>query len=308
MSALDVLVLGDAKPDLVVAGGVEVSLGRGERLVESAHLSLGGSGGVAASQLARLGLRVAFAGVVGDDAFGRFVADELEARGVDTRALVVDASVETGVSLVLQGTDREAVLTAIGSVGVAASRAVDRDLIAEARHVHVPSFYLQHALRPMVRDVFSTVRDRGGSTSIDPNRDPTGRWDGLLDLLSLTDVLFANSEEIRELTGMDDVDVAAEALAERGAVVAVKFALGGGLAMWGDEIVRSEALPADVVDTTGSGASFAAGFIAGRLEGWSIDRCLALAVSCASLSARAVGGVAAQPTMDEAVAALGTTA
>jgi sugar/nucleoside kinase (ribokinase family) len=78
--------------------------------------------------------------------------------------------------------------------------------------------------------------------------------------------------------------------------------------MWADEVVRSEAIPVDVVDTTGSGASFAAGFLSGRLQGGSLDRCLALAVACASLSARALGGTAALPSMDEALAALQDTA
>ena len=58
--------------------------------------------------------------------------------------------------------------------------------------------------------------------------------------------------------------VAAEALAGHGTVVAIKFGQGGGLVIWGDEVVRSESIPADVVDTTGAGDSFDAGFIAAR--------------------------------------------
>jgi sugar/nucleoside kinase (ribokinase family) len=107
---------------------------------------------------------------------------------------------------------------------------------------------------------------------------------------------------------VDDIDVAALTLAERGSIVAVKFGQGGGLALWGDEVVRSESIPADVVDTTGAGDSFDAGFLAGRLAGLPLSRCLQLAVACGSLSTRAAGGTAAQPTMDEAVAALESVA
>ena len=308
MPAFDLLVLGDAKPDLVVTGDVEVAFGGGERLVEPARLTLGGSGGIAACGAARLGLRVAFVGVVGEDAFGRFVSDSLIAHGVDTTGLIVDPTVHTGLSIVLKRGDEEAVLTSVGSVALLAASVVDRDLIASARHVHVASLFLQDELRPGLADAFAHAHAHGVSTSIDPNRDPTGEWNGgLLDLLAATDILFANSVEIREMTGVDDVDVAAEALAERGAVVAVKFGLGGGLAMWADEVVRSAASPGEVVDPTGAGASFAAGFIAGRLEGWSIDRCLSLAVACAALSSRAIGGTAGQPTMEEAMTSLGAT-
>jgi sugar/nucleoside kinase (ribokinase family) len=307
--AVDLLVLGDAKPDLIVSGVPEPPVHEGERLVEGAVLTLGGSGAIAACGAARLGLRVAFTGAVGADAFGRFVIEALEAAGVDASGTRMDEGRPTGVSVVLTGDDRETVLTSIGSVGSFGTRHLREGVLKSTRHVHVSSFFLQDELRPALPELFRQAHAVGASTSLDPNRDHTGDWDrGLFDLLSSTDVLFANSAEVREITGIDDVDIAAEAIAERGAVAAVKFLRGGGLAVWGDEVVRSEALQTSVADTTGAGASFAAGFIAGRLEGWSLDRCLALAVACASLSCRGVGGTTSQPTMEEALAALEDTA
>lgn len=305
----DLLVLGDAKPDLILTGVDEATFGAGERVLERAHLSLGGSGAICACGAAALGLRVAFAGAVGDDEHGAFVAGALAAHGVDTSGLRIDPGVPTGVSVVLKRGEDEAVLTSLGTVATFSAAALDPDVLTSARHVHVASYFLQDALRPSLPELFSRAHTAGASTSIDPNRDYTGDWDGgLFELLPSTDLLFANSSEVREITGVDDVDVAAEALAERGTVVAVKFLLGGGLVIWGDEMVRSEAIPTTVVDTTGAGASFAAGFIAGRLEGQSLDRCLALAVACASLSTRSVGGTTSQPTMEEALGALGATA
>jgi sugar/nucleoside kinase (ribokinase family) len=305
----DLFVLGDAKPDLIVSADRLAEFGEGERLVEGSVLTLGGSGAIAACGAAALGLRVALAGVVGDDAFGRFVVESLQAHGVDTAGVIVDPDRTTGLSIVVKRGEDEAVMTEVGTVADLHESHVDRSVLSSSRHVHVSSLYLQESLRPALRALFEEAHGHGASTSVDPNRDPTGNWDGgLFDLLSETDVLFANSIEIRAITGVDDVDIAAEALAERGTVVAVKFGQGGGLAMWGDQVVRSEAIPIDVVDTTGAGATFASGFIAGRLRGWSLERCLALAVACASLSTRALGGTAAQPTMDEAVGALEQTA
>src|SRR3990170_1121952 len=304
-SEFDLLVLGDAKPDLIVTRDAEPAFGESERLVQAALLTLGGSGGIAACGAAGWGRRVASAGVVGADELGAFVTASLAARGVDTRGVVVDPSRPTGVSVVLKRGEQEAVLTAPGTLGDLREEHVDRGLLRSARHVHVSSYFLQSGIRQSLPDLFEEAHRAGASTSVDPNRDPAGEWgSGLLDLLSRTDVLFANSAEVREITGLDDVDVAAEALAERGTVVTVKFLHGGGLAMWGDEVVRSETLPTDVVDTTGAGATFAAGFLAGRLEGWSLDRCLGLAVICASLSTRSIGGTEGQPTMEEALAAL----
>ncbi len=305
MAAFDLLVLGDAKLDLIVTREAEPVFGGGERLVDGALLTLGGSGGIAACGAACLGLRVAFVGVVGDDPLGEFVASSLAAHGVDAGGVVVDADRPTGVSVILKRGDEEAVLTVPGTVAALRQEHVGRELLRGTRHVHVSSYFLQSGIREALPDLFAEAHRAGASTSVDPNRDPAGEWEsGFLDLLSVTDVLFANSDEVRAVTGLDDVDVAADALAERGTVVAVKFLHGGGLAMWGDEVVRSETLPTDVVDTTGAGASFAAGFLAGRLEGSSLERCLDLAVACAGLSTRSVGGTEGQPTMEEVLGSL----
>ncbi len=123
-------------------------------------------------------------------------------------------------------------------------------------------------------------------------------------MLEGTDVFLPNSAEARAITGIEDVDVAAETLAEHGTTVAVKFGQGGGLAIEGDQVARIEAIPIDVVDTTGAGDAFDAGFLTGRLRDLPLERCLALAVACGSLSTRGVGGTGAQPSMDEALAAM----
>src|SRR5688500_20396582 len=89
---LDLLVLGDANPDLVLSGGdVVPAFGQAERIVDEARLTVGGSGAIMACAAARLGLRVAIAGVVGDDLFGSYMLDELRSEerrvGQDGKAL-----------------------------------------------------------------------------------------------------------------------------------------------------------------------------------------------------------------------------
>jgi sugar/nucleoside kinase (ribokinase family) len=301
----DLLVLGDANPDLIVRGGEFPEFGQVEKLVDQAYLAIGGSGAIAACGAARLGLRVAFAGVVGDDVFGRFMLDALAGRGVETRGILTDPSRPTGLSVVLSRGNDRAILTAPGTIADLRSDIVEADLLRDSRHVHVSSYFLQRRLRSDLPALFDEAHAAGATTSVDPNWDPAGEWDGgLLSLLSVTDCFFPNSAEARAITGVDDVDVAAGALAERGTVVAVKFGQGGGLAMVGGEVVRSESIPTDVIDTTGAGDSFDVGFLAARLKGWPLARCLQVAVACGSLSTRSAGGTDAQPTMEEALAAL----
>ena len=82
----DLLVAGELNPDIVVAGGsVEPSFGQVERLVEGLSLTVGSSSAITACGAARLGLSVAFCGVVGDDVFGRWMLDSPAARGVSSK-------------------------------------------------------------------------------------------------------------------------------------------------------------------------------------------------------------------------------
>ena len=176
MADLDLLVLGDARPDLLLRGGdVTPGFGQTERLVDEGSLTVGGSGAIMACAAVKLGLRTAFAGVVGDDTFGRYMREELAARGVDVRGIRVDPHRPTGVTVVLSRGEDRAMLTAPGTIGDLRASHVERELLAAVRHVHVSSYFLQDALRPDLSSLLDEVRRNGASTSIDPNWDPAER-------------------------------------------------------------------------------------------------------------------------------------
>ena len=176
---LDLLVLGDCNPDLILRGdAVEPAFGQAERLIDAADLTIGGSGAIAACAAARLGLRTAIVGVLGDDEFGRFMVQALRERGVETAGLVVDRCARTGLSVILSRDQDRAILTFPGAIAALQSGAIDPTLLARARHVHISSFFLQTALAPGLGPVLREVRRRGGTTSVDPNWDPSERWAG----------------------------------------------------------------------------------------------------------------------------------
>jgi len=296
----DLLVLGDVNPDLILVGDVEPAFGQVERIVEDARLTVGGSGAIVACGAALLGMRTAICGVVGDDVFGRFMREELERRGVDVAGLLVDPDVPTGLTVVLSRPSDRAILTRTGAIADLRSDRVDRRTLDAARHVHVASYYLQAALRPDLPDLFERLHANGTTTSLDPNWDPSERWDdGLLELLSLTDVFLPNAEEATRIAKVASVDEAARSLASRSGVVVVKTAGDGAIAASGDELVRAPAARVDALDATGAGDAFDAGFLASRLGGDPLERSLAIANACGALSTRALGGTDAQPTMNE---------
>jgi sugar/nucleoside kinase (ribokinase family) len=301
----DLLVLGDANPDLVLTGDVEPAFGQAERLVDGAHLTVGGSGAIVAAGAARLGLRVGFCGVVGDDQFGGFLRDELEHRGVDVGGLVIDANRPTGVTVVLARPDDRAILTHAGTIADLRVDLIDPTRLGRARHVHVSSYFLQRRLAPKLPELFERVRAGGATTSVDPNWDPAERWDGgLRDLLGRIDVFLPNATEATRIADVTELDDAVLALAERAGVVVAKAGADGALAAHGERLVRAPAPSIEVVDTTGAGDAFDAGYLASMLAGDPLERSLAIANACGALSTRAVGGVDAQPTMDEVLTLL----
>lgn len=304
---LDLVVIGDLNPDAIVAGeAIEPEFGQVERLADHGALVLGGSGGIAASGSARLGLRVAFVGVVGDDAAGRFVLDELRARGVDTGWCRVDAELPTGLTVAISRGDDRAILTSPGTIAALRPDDVPVAEVARARHVHLTSFYLHEGLREGAAHLLASIRAAGATTSLDCGWDPRDEWEGGLDdALAATDVFFPNAAEACRIAGSDNPGEALERLAARVPEVAVKLGERGAIAARGSE--RAGAAPPAVtpLDATGAGDSFAAGFLRGLLDGRPLGETLSLAVACGALSTRSLGGVDAQPTLDEALAAAG---
>src|SRR4029079_674699 len=130
-------------------------------------LALGGSGGIVASGAARLGLRVAHVGVVGDDAAGRFVLDQLRERGVDLNWCRVDPTLGTGITVALSRGDDRAMLTSPGTIAALRAEDVPAAALERARHVHVSSFYLQDGLRDGVPGLFARAHAAGATTSLD---------------------------------------------------------------------------------------------------------------------------------------------
>jgi sugar/nucleoside kinase (ribokinase family) len=317
---LDLLVLGDCNPDLVLRGDVRPRFGQAEQLLDEARLAIGGSGAIMACAAARLGLRTALAAVVGDDLLGHWMLEQLAGRGVDVGGCVVDKARPTGLTVVLSEPGDRAILTAVGTIVSLRVEDVDRDRREATRHLHVSSYYLQTGLRPGLPDLFKEARKRGQGTSVDPNWDPSGAWNaGFQALLPWTDCLLPNAEEAVRIAAAtvagpprDTPEAAAAALATSGPVVAVKLGAAGAVAaLPGGEPVRASvpaAAAGAVTDTTGAGDSFDAGFLFGRLSGWPLERALELGCACGALSTRASGGVAAQPTLEEALRTLGAGA
>jgi sugar/nucleoside kinase (ribokinase family) len=302
---VDLLVIGDANPDVVVGPLAEpLAFGQHEQLVGSGALTLGGSGAITACGAARLGLSVAFAGRVGDDEAGRFVRRSLAERGINTDALRTDPTLPTPLTVIITRDDDRAMLTSPGTL--AADVDVPAELLAGSRHVHASSYFLMPALARSLSGMLASARGHGATTSLDTNDDPAGKWD-VGSILTEVDFLLPNANEAMRLAGATSVEAAAEVLALRGPLVVVKDGAAGALCHNGTNILRTNGITVSPVDTVGAGDSFDAGFIAAKLAGMTDQQALDLAAVCGALSTMSAGGTAAQPLWSEAMSYLEET-
>ena len=298
-------MIGDCNPDVLVLGAdVTPAFGQQEKLVQSMSLVIGGSASITAVAAARLGLSVALVAAVGADPAGELMLDQLAREGVDVAAVVVRDEAPTGMTVALsQGRDR-AILTALGAMASLTAADIPAALLARARHVHASSYFLlEESLGPGLADVLSAARKAGGTTSLDTNWDPSGRWgdDRLSAALAQTDVLLPNEAEALRLSGQANLATAARALGAAGPRLVVKLGERGALCADGPDQRRVSLPPVVPVDATGAGDCFNAGLIAGLLDGLPLPQAAALGCAVGALSTRAPGGTASCPDLASAV-------
>jgi sugar/nucleoside kinase (ribokinase family) len=304
LNPFDLLVIGDANPDVILGPlDTQLAFGQREQLVSGGTLTLGGSAAIVACGAARLGLRVAFAGRVGDDDAGRYIGDTLAAHGVDTQGLHLDPELSTPLTVILTRDQDRAIVTAPGTLAATTADDIPERLLASTRHVHTASYFLLPQLAKALPEVLRTAHEHGATTSLDTNDDPTGSWDapGLDAVLAHVDYLLPNAAEAQHLAGLDvpDARKAAEVLAARGPVTAVKMGAEGALCHDGTRLLTTGGIRVQPVDAVGAGDSFDAGFIVGILARFTLTEALQLAAVCGALSTRAPGGTTAQPNWDE---------
>jgi len=293
MARYDVLIIGDLNPDLVLTGlgSPTPQLGT-EQFFQGMKRTLGGSGALTSVTLSRLGLQSALVALVGDDEAGGFCRAALQREGVAPH-LRVNPALATGITIAVAYPTDRLLLTLPGTIAEFAVEDVPTDLLAQARHVHVSSYFLQQKLQPAVAGLFAAARANGATTSLDTGWDPAGNWmdDNLRAALAVTDVFLPNATELSHLSGADDLDDAAATLLELGmGAIALKDGARGARYYSATERASDSGFSVTPIDTTGAGDAFNAGYIAAMLEDRSISARLHFANACGALVAGVRGG------------------
>lgn len=291
-----VLVVGELNPDLVLAALTSVPEPGREVVAREFAFRLGSSSAICASGLAKLGNDVAFLGTAGDDAFGRFCVQQLTAAGVDVSLVRTDPSLQTGLTVSITAQDR-ALVSYPGAMEDLRADDVTDSVLARFRHLHVSAYFLQRGLKPGLPSLFRRARALGLTTSFDPGHDPYEEWgDEIRSVFRDTSVLFLNEIELELTTGCGDIEQGLGQLTTDATLAVVKLGAHGAAVLDATGgIERVPAMEVDVLDTTGAGDSFDAGFLHAWLRDSSLAEALRCGVVCGSLSTRGLGGCEAQP-------------
>ncbi|MDO8307992.1 MAG: sugar kinase [Actinomycetota bacterium] len=252
----------------------------------------GGSAANTAGWLAASGHRSAFVGRIGADDAGSRAREALVAQGVEAH-LPVSAGRATGMCVVI--VDALGERTMLPDPGANADlRADDLDgaRVVAGDHVHLSGYVLLNpACAAAGLAILQRARQAGATTSLDPSSAAPlrARQEDMRAGLALVDLVIANEEEAEVLTGRRDPEAALAALAGLVPVAVVKCGAAGAMARAGIQHVSARARPAAVVDTTGAGDSFAAGFLPAWAGGLGLARALAAGLDLASVAVSRVG-------------------
>lgn len=289
-----VAVVGPHIIDVLGRPVTEIPAGQGSARLEEIRLTVAGTGGGAAVDLAKLGCRVSSFAAIGDDVLGQLLTSQLRAHGVDTDGLVVRREQVTSATILpIRPNGERPALHVPGATPTLAAADLDTAVLLAADAVLLGGPETMPRLwEPDGLAIVEAVHAAGTPIFVDLLHPATPDILAMLaPLLPMVDWFMPNDQQLRGLTGCDDLVDAAGALLARGVGgVAVTVGEHGALLVRpGTGPVTVPAFPTTVVDTTGCGDSFNAGMITGMLAGCAVEDAALIGCACGALVATGLG-------------------
>lgn len=292
---MDIIGLGALNFDLLLKTKKIAGSDEEEELIEKT----GAPGGSAANTiygLAKLGMKTGFIGLVGDDHEGTKILEDFKEVGTDTSRIAVRKNAHTGLALSLIDAKGERKLyVAPGANSTLTEREIDIDFIKTAKLLHTSSFVndLQFELqRRLIKKVAGKI-----GISFSPGMLYVKR--GLKDLLPIvrgSNILFLNKKEIETLTNLSYRRGAKMLISEGCDIVAVTLKSKGCFIATENNSYEEKAISTKIIDSTGAGDAFAAGFLYGYLKNLTLSKCGVLGNLVASYCIKELGARKGLPT------------
>jgi sugar/nucleoside kinase (ribokinase family) len=292
MSKYDILTFNAYFFDLIVTGLTEVPRLGMDLFGEAMAVRAGGTFNTVRA-MHRLGLKVGWVCDFGNDLFSQFVLSEIRQEAIDTSLFRMHDHPVRSFSLAFSFAHDRGFISYIDPV-----EPYDRiPYLLEYR----PSILMLCSLEYGAQSMGLVDAAHQIGTAVYMDCQATGaslETPGVVEMLRSVDAFLPNASEARQLTGTADSESALQTLAELAPLVVIKLGSEGALASYRGCRFFSPGIKTDVVDTTGAGDCFNAGFVFGRLQDKGIEACLRLGNICGGLSTTDHGTVAT-PTLEQ---------
>ena len=297
MNRFDILISGPIYTDLIFAEVPRLPEPGEEVLCGAFELTCGGSAFITSVALARLGAKVSVLSPIGNDLLSDMIVGALRKEGVETDGMHKMDRSYRNVSAAVNWSGDRAFLTYEDQLDMSAYcghllQAVEQ---TESRFVLLQP-------RPAYLPVIERARSAGKRIVFDLGWDEAWLRDPRLkDILRLGHVYTPNLREALAITGAESAEAALRELSGLIDTVIVKLGASGALVAENGQARLVPGFPARVVDATGAGDNFLAGFLAASMRGWPLERAVRLGHFCGASSVQGLGGTAASTTWERVI-------
>jgi sugar/nucleoside kinase (ribokinase family) len=295
-----VLFIGDINVDVMMGGMQSLPMVDREVICQSYEVVMGASTVICACAYASLGGQASMAGLAGNDDYGEFMVKGLQGFGVNTGLVRRTDRVRTGVTVNMIYQSTRTQVTYPGTIAEFDGSELDESIFAGVDHVHFAGVYIQTKLRPEITRLLKLAGNMGVTTSVDPQWDSSEKWEGMEEWLPLLTYLFVNKDEAISIARAASAEEAYLKLAAKTRCPILKTGEEGALVPVDGVLKAIPAVKVQVVDTTGAGDCFDAGFLYATLEKkMGFAQACQFAIGAASRSCTFVGGLSARSTYED---------
>lgn len=265
------------------------------------HMATGGAAGNTIKALASLGASTGFIGKVGNDRYGEFYRKNLQKHGIEER-LLTSSELPSGVASTFISPDGERTFgTYLGAASTLRAEDLTLDMFKGYTYLLIEGYLVQD--HDMILRAIKLAKEAGLQVCLDMAS--YNIVEGDLEFFSLlinkyVDIVFANEEEARAFTGKENPEEALEQIGKRCSIAIVKVGADGSHIRKGTEEIKVDAMPVNkVLDTTGAGDYFAAGFLYGLTCGYSLEKCAKIGSVLSGNVIQVVGTTVSKECWDE---------
>ncbi|MER3473869.1 MAG: carbohydrate kinase [Armatimonadota bacterium] len=272
-------------------------------LVERMELHSGGCAANTGVSLAKIGIKTAVIGKVGNDGFGDFLVQVLQKHGIDTRGVKRDEKEATSATMVMVHSDGErSFLHYIGANATLRLEDVDMDLVRQSKVLHVAGALVMPGIdgEPTAQ-LLRRAKEMGVITSFDTVWNANSGWmQTIKPCLPYVDYIIPSIEEAKMLTGKEEPEDIAQVFLDHGVkVVGLKMGERGCYIRTPEVKLAIPRYQVQAVDALGAGDAFAAGFLTGVVKGWDLEQTGRFANAVGALCVTALGATTGVRSLEE---------